>query len=547
MSVICFSIHYLLYLRQINSHHMAGQVRPHKRNLLDIYYGSFTLPTPVQSSLMDDIAAMDITVVPTTAEGFIAQQLLEFLDAPAMGIGIPFLVPIGGPAELPWTWDQLGSANFVFFYGEVSCGGVLKARKIGSHAGSQDDTFWGFVEGLSLETPPDRFLVPIVGAPGVLTPVEKEIAEFLKKSRTEEHGHAPSGDSSGRKGFYHVHDLTGGLHRVSAKAVGMERMVALNGLARELDPARFKEFLFDLVFDAKAFQAKCLEYRDTLMGPTDPNFSLALVPYITKLEVWKDLTKFRAAVLGLWSRSSWLGISLLDFRRSGVPPWGPDATYSGRDELVNALQSWELFCRALKGDVFEGCMRPITDLMKRADNPLRIYHDIYLQFQLEGLFCTYYGEICKHEGTKSKKFPLQDLVVPADCARFLGLLVAEFVAAALAPGTLHGAWETAPHHVTYGSESLFTAILKPVDSVSVSHGDQGLCVWYLLGQLGLKNAQGELYECRVKGVSHAPLNTVRHSVVQELVRTPDFIAGCKNTSVRDALRTAVDANAALFA
>ena len=79
-----------------------------------------------------------------------------------------------------------------------------------------------------------------------------------------------------------------------------------------------------------------------------------------------------------------------------------------------------MFCRALKGSVFRDCMKPIIDFIKRDDQPLNIYDDIYLQYQVEGV---YYNEVCKHEGRQSKQFPLQDLVTPRDCVAFLGLLV----------------------------------------------------------------------------------------------------------------------------
>ena len=72
-------------------------------------------------------------------------------------------------------------------------------------------------------------------------------------------------------------------------------------------------------------------------------------------------------------------------------------------------------------------------------------------------------------------------------------------------------------------------------------------MWYLAGQLGLKNALGTVYECRAAGAHHVPLCSVKHDVVKELVRDVDFLASCKHASIKDALRTAVDTNRALFA
>ena len=94
---------------------------------------------------------------------------------------------------------------------------------------------------------------------------------------------------------------------------------------------------------------------------------------------------------------------------------------------------------------------------------------------------------------------------------------------------------------------MFTAIVKLSEVVSGQHGKSGLCMWYLAGQLGLKNLGGALYECRTAGATHVPLNTVKHDVVKELLRDADFLAGGKHVNLIGALRTAVDTNGALFA
>ena len=128
-----------------------------------------------------------------------------------------------------------------------------------------------------MDNPPDRFLVASMGA-GCFTPVEKEIATFLRKGRAEVSDSGGSSGPTGRQGFYTVLDLTGKEHRVSSKSGGVKPMAMVNCLARELDPARLKEFIFDLVFEPVAFKAKCLEYRDKPMATTDPNCSLTLIP-----------------------------------------------------------------------------------------------------------------------------------------------------------------------------------------------------------------------------------------------------------------------------
>ena len=131
------------------------------------------------------------------------------------------------------------------------------------------------------------------------------------------------------------------------------------GLAREMEPARFREFCFDLVFDAAVFKAKCLEYRDMAMAPMDPNCSLALVRNVTNREVWINADKFSAGVLGLLTRGSWVPISLLDFRNPRAKAWTREATVEGRMELMDALTTWGRFTQALKGAAFAECTQPI--------------------------------------------------------------------------------------------------------------------------------------------------------------------------------------------
>jgi hypothetical protein len=57
-----------------------------------------------------------------------------------------------------------------------------------------------------------------------------------------------------------------------------------------------------------------------------------------------------------------------------------------------------MFGRTLKVSVIRDCMKPIIDLIKRDNQPLQVYDDIYLQYQVEGVLCAYYNEVCKREG-----------------------------------------------------------------------------------------------------------------------------------------------------
>ena len=513
-----------------------------KRSLLDMYYGSFTSPSADHINLMSKVALMDTAIDPVTPEGHVAKQLLEVVERDEITVNIPFLVPCHGPETGQWTWDLLGSASYVFFLVTLQFGDTLFAQKIGAHELISDETKLGAIEGWTLDDGPERFLVPRLGPPGSMSRLEQEIAQFIKQSKTD--STSGGGETTGHKGYYHVLDLTGGKHQVSAKAVGVERMALVAGLAREMEPSRFKEFCFDLIFDVAVFKAKCLEYRDRAMSLTDPNRSLALVRYVTNREVWINDSKFRAGVLGLFTRGNWTQISLLDFRRPGTKAWTREATVEGRLEIIEALMTWERFSQALKGEAFAGCMQPISSLLHQADDPLRQYHDIYIQYQLEGLLCSYYGEVCKHQGRKSKRNPFQPLVNQGDCVTLLRTLVQDFVDAALAPGTTPGAWETAPHHLTYSSDSLFTSIKKLNDD---KHGSHGLCPWYLAGELGMTNAKGARYTCRALGVRHPPINTVQHALVMELVNDSAFMADFKKDTARDELRNRVSSNPNKFA
>ena len=64
---------------------------------------------------------------------------------------------------LPWTWDRLGTASFVFFVVGIKSGEVLLVTKIGSQILLADMASIGSVEGWSLDNPPDRFLEASTG------------------------------------------------------------------------------------------------------------------------------------------------------------------------------------------------------------------------------------------------------------------------------------------------------------------------------------------------------------------------------------------------
>ena len=79
-----------------------------KRDLLNLYFGQFTVPTPDQQLMLENLAPMDDHAVPTENAGYFAEQLFEFITADNMVPGFTFLVPASEPDVLPWTWDTLG-------------------------------------------------------------------------------------------------------------------------------------------------------------------------------------------------------------------------------------------------------------------------------------------------------------------------------------------------------------------------------------------------------------------------------------------------------
>ena len=124
----------------------------------------------------------------TSPAGYVAQQLFEFVRAEDMEPSFTFLVPAAEPDVLPWSWDTLGAATFVFFVVEIKCGDVLMVKQVGSHSLLADMASLGSVEGWSLDNPPDRFLVASIGAGGFI-PIEKEIASgVFEVPRSGAHG-----------------------------------------------------------------------------------------------------------------------------------------------------------------------------------------------------------------------------------------------------------------------------------------------------------------------------------------------------------------------
>lgn len=541
---------------------MSGPVA--KRTLLDLYNVAYSRPTLAQEAVINEVAIMDSSVEPLSQEGFFAQQLFELVTNQEIGVGVPFVIPAYSVIGVPFTWDTLGSSQFVFFMMELDCGGVYKARKIGMHDLTADEAGFGTVDGLSFEALPDQFLVARIGMRG-LTSLEKEIDDFLRQGRNAGSSRSTKqagafDDTTGKSGFYVVFDLNDNKHRTSSKTAGIERMALNAGLIREIVRPRFEEFCPDLLFEATAYKTKCLELRATVMSPDDPNRSIAHMQLVMSRTAYTNNDKFAAAMRGQFNRSDWGVISLLDFRRPNVAPWGREATFQGRMELMDAADAFMSFQRVFKGEAFADGMRLFRELALNTTDPLKNFHDVFIQFELEGVLCAYFREVTKLKGDFSKKYPTQPLVTQADCAALFQLYLADFVSAAMSlPGT-PGGWEGAPHPIFYGPESFFLMVQNvpghkngslPGTSLTPSRAaschKHGLCMWYLAGQLNMTNKNGEKYECRESSEKHVALKTVKYAVVKGLMQDPQFMAHCKSLVVKAAIVAKVEAEKKRFA
>ena len=69
----------------------------------------------------------------------------------------------------------------------------------------------------------------------------------------------------------------------------------------------------------------------------------------------------------------------------------------------------------------------------------------------------------------------------------------------------------------------------------------------MAGELGMMKGKGIQCACRMTTVHHAPLDTVTHAVVMELVKDPTFMAELTNDAAKNELRSKVASNAARFA
>ena len=298
-----------------------------------------------------------------------AQQFYKRIEWTDM-TGKPFIVPMEPPAAgSTWSWDYLGSVGMAFFLVEgdsSKVGGAVFVRRIGNMDIEGDAVGLSLVNGLALAASPSHCLVPVPGGRNGTTAIEQMVAKYMRGQATQGEDIGPRSASgkaalSSKDGMYHVLDLNDMPHRVSGLAVGFERMQQVGGLIREMIPERFKAFCEDLIFDPLAFYERCLQLRDTCMQVDDVNWSLHRMQMLADRPVCTSMDLFSRAMLGKWSPTAADRVSLSDFRRPGAP-WGAEASYAGRADLLDAVETWGQFQRAFKGETIANCCMPLLSV-----------------------------------------------------------------------------------------------------------------------------------------------------------------------------------------
>jgi len=146
-------------------------------------------------------------------------------------------------------------------------------------------------------------------------------------------------------------------------------------------------------------------------------------------------------------------------------------------------------------------------------------------------------------------------------------LIAEFISD-LKSGTK---WEQLPHTLFYGHNERFALITNkpayPAAAGGVASGaavgktpkpnsppnnntkrqhHEGLCFWYLAGELGITDRAGAPYKCRDATFKHRALKNVPYHVVQNLVKDSSFMSDSIHTSIRERVLAELPKKKTLF-
>ena len=63
------------------------------------------------------------------------------------------------------------------------------------------------------------------------------------------------------------------------------------------------------------------------------------------------------------------------------------------------------FQRIFKGEAFARCMAPLRVLWEAPEDPMACYHNVFIQFQLESMICSYFEDVGQHRGGYQQLIP----------------------------------------------------------------------------------------------------------------------------------------------
>ena len=305
-----------------------------------------------------------------------------------------------------------------------------------------------------------------------------------------------------------------------------------------------------------------LTESERLLVLGDAMFSLSRLDSLFFLEAWRDVPAFRSFLLLELPMSDYQH-SLMDFKDPESSAWARDCSKQGLANLLRAAENFGMWQTVVNGGEFEGCMGALRILWQDPNRFVQRYQVEFLHLQLERAIRLYAQEMTKTQDRVARVAGGLALGGPTELVALLTWCIGEFVALVMG-GTL----ELPPHHQYYDSEQYLRIANKPgtgggkgkgVNSnaggdkgkggtggsgvrVPPYHKD-GMCLWWLAGQLGLKNAKGEVFKCRTPEgedpIKHTALAKVTLMTVKKLLRDDRFTSVCSS----DALKTSILARA----
>jgi len=247
--------------------------------------------------------------------------------------------------------------------------------------------------------------------------------------------------------------------------------------------------------------------------------------------VWSDEAKRSRARQAHFERWNWRWLSVLDFLQiqdNGVESltWVGGHGARHRRILAEAVEGFELFWVANFGALYDGCMQPLTSWLKGASIFLDFQLDAgFLRAAVENTICDFtddfrYHAVSRHAPTRHFKdnpyaTGLAVEVIKKSCEKLVATLLSGI--------------DPFPHHQFYSEDGVASQIIgldwNPNPSRGEAHKQPDKtyptppvtgsreeklpmvaqpplvasqpCPYYLLGELGIKKADGETYKCSI--------------------------------------------------